>query len=203
MSMTAKAGPRLIIGLPIAALVTAVMFVILAGMIRQQVDVQLTEDKSVRINVTRQIQDTSTRSSAEFQRPVLDQPPPPPPSVHDASFRPTVSSQIGEIPDFSTANLDIGTGFNPDRDAQPMVRIPPQYPDMCQSRAKDLESVVVEFDVTPDGTVVNARVIDATNACFNRAAIRAVERWKYQPKMEGGQPQPRYGVQTQITFQLG
>lgn len=203
MTITEKAGSRLFIGLPIAALVTLVMFIILAGMIKQQADVQLSDDISVQINVTRQLQDTSTQTQTEFRRPVLDQPPPPPPSVHDASFRPTVSGQIGELPDFSTANLDIGTGFNPDRDAQPMVRIPPQYPDMCQSRASDLESVVVEFDVSPDGTVVNARVIDATNRCFNRAAMRAVERWKYQPKMEGGEPQPRYGVQTQITFQLG
>ncbi len=190
-------------GLPGAAIVTTILFLILAAMISQRQDIELSEDRSVDINVTRQLQDTSVQAQQEFQRPVLDQPPPPPPSVTDASFRPSVSATIGEVPDFSQAELEIGTGFNPDRDAQPMVRIPPRYPDMCQSRAKALEAVVVEFDVTPEGAVVNTRVVNATNACFERAALRAVERWKYQPKIVDNQAQPRFGVRTQITFQLG
>ena len=190
-------------GLRGAAIVTTILFLILAAMISQRQDIELSEDRSVDINVTRQLQDTSVQAQQEFQRPVLDQPPPPPPSVTDASFRPSVSATIGEVPDFSQAELEIGTGFNPDRDAQPMVRIPPRYPDMCQSRAKSLEAVVVEFDVTPEGAVVNTRVVDASNSCFERAALRAVERWKYQPKIVDNQAQPRFGVRTQITFQLG
>ncbi|MES1944826.1 hypothetical protein PC39_11944 [Salinisphaera sp. PC39] len=191
---------RLFTGLPAAFLVTALLFLILAALIHQDEEVRLSEDRSVEINVTRQLQDSTTREQAEFQRPVLDQPPPPPPAVNDPSFRPKVSGQIGELPDFSQADLDIGTGFNPDRDAQPMVRIPPQYPGRCQSRAAPVERVVVEFDVSPEGQVVNARAIDSTNSCFDRAAIRAVERWKYEPKFENNRPQPRYGVRTSFKF---
>lgn len=198
-----KSFGRLFTGLPGAVIVTAILFLILAALIRQDQSVQLTEDQSVEINVTRQLEDTSLQQQAEFQRPVLDEPPPPPPSVNDPSFRPNISGQIGDLPDFSDADLDIGTGFNPDRDAQPMVRIPPRYPDMCQSRAQGVETVVVEFDVTPEGAVVNGRVLEASNACFHRAALRAVERWKYEPKMEGGEAQPRYDVRTQFTFRLG
>ncbi|MEL6365152.1 MAG: energy transducer TonB, partial [Pseudomonadota bacterium] len=79
----------------------------------------------------------------------------------------------------------------------------PQYPDRCQSRAEGEEVVVVQFDVTPDGSVVNVEVIETTNSCFNRAAIRAAERWKYQPKIEDGEAKPRFGVVTQFSFQLG
>jgi protein TonB len=198
-----KSIGRLSTGLPGAVIVTAILFLILAALIGQNEDVQLSEDQSVEINVTRQLEDTSLQQQAEFQRPVLDQPPPPPPSVNDPSFRPNVSGQIGDLPDFSDAELDIGTGFNPDRDAQPMVRIPPQYPDMCQSRAREAEQVVVEFNVTPQGAVVDAKVLEASNACFHRAALRAVQRWKYEPKVEGGEAKPRYGVRTQFTFRLG
>lgn len=194
---------RLSTGLPGAVLVTALLFLVLAALIRQDDVVTLDEDPTVEINVTRQLQDTEVRHQAEFQRPVLDEPPPPPPASHDTDFKPTVSGRIGELPDFSQAELDIGTGFNPDRDAQPMVRIPPQYPGRCQSRAAPVERVVVEFDVTPEGAVVNPEVIDSTNSCFHRAALRAVERWKYEPKVQDGQAQPRYGVRTQFTFQLG
>lgn len=184
--------------LPAAAAATAVLFLMLAALIRQNEVVTLTEDRSVEINVTRQIEETDR--AAELKRPVLDQPPPPPPMVQDPNFRPTVTGQL-PLPDFSKMNLNIGTGFNSDRDAQPLVRIPPQYPDRCQSRAGSEESVVVTFDVTPEGAVVNAKVVDSTNSCFHSAAIRSVERWKYQPKILDGRAQPRRGVITQLTFQ--
>lgn len=194
---------RLFSGLPAAAIITALLFLILAALIRQQGEVQLTEDRSVSINITRQLEDRSTQKDADFQRPVLDQPPPPPPVVHDPSFRPTVSAQLGNLPDFSKAQVDIGTGFNPDRDAQPLVRIPPQYPDQCQRGAKPREAVTVEFNVTPEGTVVNPQVVDSTNSCFNRAALRAVERWRYQPRIVDNQARPRFGVRTTLVFNLG
>ncbi|MBS3743322.1 MAG: energy transducer TonB [Wenzhouxiangellaceae bacterium] len=193
---------RLITGLPGGLLVSAVIFLILATVISTREDVQLTEDRSVQINVTRQLQDTETQAAEDFQRPVLDQPPPPPPTVTDQDFRPEMSVQVGALPDLSGVDVDIGTGFNPDRDAQPLVRIPPQYPQRCMARADTLESVSVEFDVTPEGTVVNPRVLNSTNSCFNRAAMRAVERWRYNPKIVEGVAEPRLNVRTVIDFEL-
>lgn len=191
---------RLLTGLPGAVIVTSIIFLLLATVIQQQQDVRLDEDRSVEINVLRQLEDRTTQRMEDFQRPVLDQPPPPPPTVSDPSFRPTMAVQMGALPDFTGADIDIGTGFNPDRDAQPLVRIPPQYPSQCQRTARALETVVVEFDVTPEGSVINARVLDSTNACFNRAAMRAVERWRYAPRIIDGQAQPRFGVRTAIDF---
>ncbi|HKL50898.1 MAG TPA: energy transducer TonB [Wenzhouxiangellaceae bacterium] len=193
---------RLITGLPGAVVVTSFIFLVLATVISNQGNVELSEDRSVQINVTRQLQDTSQQRTEDFQRPVLDQPPPPPPTVNDPSFRPEMSVQMGELPDLSNVDVDIGTGFNPDRDAQPLVRIPPQYPQRCMARAENSESVLVEFDVTPEGTVVNPRVLESTNSCFNSAAMRAVERWRYNPKIVDNVAEPRVGVRTTIDFQL-
>jgi len=191
---------RLVSGIPGAVIVTTVLFLLLATVIQQQQEVQLSEDRSVEINVTRQLEDNTQQRPEDFQRPVLDQPPPPPPTVSDPSFRPSMAVEMGALPDFSGADIDIGTGFNPDRDAQPLVRIPPQYPTQCLRAASNLETVVVEFDVTPEGSVVSPRVIDSTNACFNRAALRAVERWRYQPRVIDNVAQPRFGVRTAIDF---
>jgi len=193
---------RLASGVPIAVIVTSLLFLLLATVITQRQDVQLSEDISVEINVLRQISDSSTQAQEDFQRPVLDQPPPPPPMVTDPSFRPNMSVQMGALPDLSGVDIDIGTGFNPDRDAQPLVRIPPQYPQRCMSRARERETVVLEFNVTPDGGVVNPQVIQSTNSCFDRAAIRAVERWRYNPKIVDNIAQPRFGVRTAIDFEL-
>jgi len=193
---------RLILGLPGALVVTSLIFLALATVVSTRQDVELTEDRSVQINVTRQLQDTADQRTEDFQRPVLDQPPPPPPTVNDPSFRPQPTAQIGALPDLSNVNVEIGVGFNPDRDAQPLVRIPPQYPQRCMSRASDSESVLVEFDVTPEGTVVNTRVIESSNSCFNRAAMRAVERWRYNPKIVDDTAQPRFGVRHVLEFAL-
>ncbi len=193
---------RMATGLPGAVIITLAIFLLLASVIAHHQDVQLDEDRSVQINVTRQIEDRSMDRPEDFQRPVLDQPPPPPPMVSDPSFRPSMAVQMGDMPDLRGADLDIGTGFNPDRDAQPLVRIPPQYPGRCQRTAREVETVLVEFDVTPEGTVINPRVVDSSNNCFNNAAMRAVERWRYQPRVVDEVAQPRFGVRTAIDFSL-
>ena len=191
---------RLIIGVPGAIVVTALLFLAMAYMVRQQAELEEERD-ALNIQITQQLQDTDLSRSKEFKRPTLDTPPPPPPAVTDPSNRPALDGVRAAVPVLNT-NLSIGTGFNPDRDAQPLVRIPPQYPERCMSRAKPKESVVVEFDVTPEGTTTAARVIDTTNSCLNSAAIKSVERWKYQPKIVDNKAEWRRGVQTVITFEL-
>lgn len=192
---------RLIIGVPVAIAVTAILFLIMSGLIRQ--DVKLEEEKdSLKLNITAQIQDTDISNiNKEFKRPTLDTPPPPPPAVNDPSNRPALDGVRAAIPQLDVS-LNVGSGFNPDRDAQPLVRIPPQYPERCMARAKARENVLVEFDVAPEGTTTNVRVVDSTNSCLNSAAIRSVERWKYQPKIVDNQAQWRRGVQTNVAFEL-
>ncbi|MEQ8748829.1 MAG: energy transducer TonB, partial [Amphiplicatus sp.] len=137
----------------------------------------------------------------EFKRPTRLTPPPPPPAVNDPSHRPAQDGVRAAIPQLDVS-LNVGSGFIPDRDAQPLVRIPPQYPERCMARAKARENVLVEFDVAPEGTTTNIKVVDSTNSCLNSAAIRSVERWKYQPKIVDNQAQWRRGVQTNVAFEL-
>lgn len=193
---------RLFVGVPGAVLVTGFLFLFMSVMISQDLRLE-EEERGVKISVTAQIEDTDISDARRnFQRPTLDAPPPPPPAVNDPSNRPALDGVRAQIPTID-ANLNIGSGFNPDRDAQPLVRIPPQYPERCQSRATEAgENVVVQFDVTPDGQTTNIQTIDSTNSCFNRAAERAVQRWKYQPKIVDNQAQWRRGVVTQFTFTL-
>ena len=192
---------RLIIGVPGAVIVTGGLFLFMAAMIRQ--DPRLNEEEdAININITAQIDDTDiNNANREFKRPTLDAPPPPPPAVNDPSNRPALNGVAAAIPEIN-ANLSIGSGFNPDRDAQPLVRIPPQYPERCMNRAKASESVLVQFDVTPDGQTTNITTVESSNSCLNRAAERSVERWKYQPKIVDNTPEWRRGVQTVVTFVL-
>ena len=89
-----------------------------------------------------------------------------------------------------------------DRDAQPIVRIPPQYPQRCMATANANEVVTVTFDVSPEGEVKNVHVVDSTNGCLNSEAKRTAAQWKYLPKVVNGEPQWRRGVTTSISFNL-
>jgi protein TonB len=82
--------------------------------------------------------------------------------------------------------------------SSPVIRIPPPYPENCRSRGAE-GVVIVEFDVTPEGNVVNARVVDSANRCFNRSVLKAVSGWKYPPAAGGGM---RYGLMERFNFRL-
>jgi len=103
------------------------------------------------------------------------------------------------------ANLDtdIDIGDAPaDGDIMPLVRVPAQYPRNALSRGIE-GYVILEFDINKEGTVENVRVVEAMPPnVFDREAIRAVEKFKYKPRIVNGQPAYRYGVQFQFTFDL-
>ncbi|SEM25212.1 outer membrane transport energization protein TonB [Pseudoxanthomonas sp. GM95] len=58
---------------------------------------------------------------------------------------------------------------------------PPRYP-MDALRASTSGQVVVEITIGGDGDVTNARVVEASPPrVFDRAALTAVKRWKFEP----------------------
>ena len=74
------------------------------------------------------------------------------------------------------------------REAQIVRQVPPQYP---LNAARDGEQgwVDVEFTVNADGSVANAHVTDAQpRRVFDRAALDAVDRWRFKPALINGRP---------------
>jgi protein TonB len=106
-------------------------------------------------------------------------------------------------PEVQTAG-DIGGpgGMNiAEGDYLPIVRVAPVYPARALSRG--LEGFVdLEFVVTTAGTVRDPIVLQSTSKLFERAAIRAVLKFKYKPRVVDGVPVEVPGVKTRITFML-
>lgn len=102
------------------------------------------------------------------------------------------------------ANTDIGGpgGMNiAEGDYLPIVRVAPVYPARALSRG--LEGFVdLSFTVTTAGTVKDPVVIQSTSSLFERAAMRAVLKFKYKPRVVDGVPVEVPGVKTRISFQL-
>ena len=82
------------------------------------------------------------------------------------------------------------------------MRIDPEYPPRAQQQR--IEGwVLVEFTISPVGTVQDAKVIDSKPPqVFDRAMLQAIRRWRYNPKIEDGVPVARRGVLVRQYFQL-
>ncbi len=100
-------------------------------------------------------------------------------------------------------NFDVSGGtFVSDGDYLPITRVEPTYPTRAASRGIE-GYVIVEFTVTETGAVINPVVVEAEpSSIFNRAAERAVSKWKYKPRVIDGTPVQVPNVRTQLTFKL-
>ena len=77
----------------------------------------------------------------------------------------------------------------------PLVRIQPRYPAHA-ARKRLSGTVIVEFEINPDGTVANPRVVQAKPPnVFDDAAIKAILRWKFKPKIMDGKPVSQFARQ--------
>ena len=112
------------------------------------------------------------------------------------------NENVGSVtPTFDRSNMgQISVGS--DRDVVPLVRINPEYP--TRARERGVEGwVQVEFTITAAGTVADQKVVDADpKGIFDRAALDAIGRWKYNPKVVDGRAMERRGVMVVLTFKL-
>ena len=111
---------------------------------------------------------------------------------------------INVAPPTVDTNTDIGGpgGMNiAEGDYLPIVRVAPVYPARALSRG--LEGYVdLSFTVTSSGTVRDPIILFSTSSLFERAASRAVLKFKYKPRVVDGIPVDVAGVKTRISFQI-
>ena len=83
----------------------------------------------------------------------------------------------------------------------PLVKIPPQYPRRAAMIGTQGE-VLLSFTITPTGTVKDVSVVKATpRGVFERAAKRAILKWKFKPKIVEGKAVSQQ-AQQKLVFKL-
>ncbi len=88
-----------------------------------------------------------------------------------------------------------------DGEVLPLVRIEPRYPRAAARRGIE-GTVTISFFITKDGRVRDPVVTSARPAAvFDKAAIKAILRWKFKPEIVNGQAVERQASQT-IEFVL-
>ena len=194
---------RWIIGVPVAAFVTIGLFVLMMTLIAEEFKPQ---DKvataSFEINPTVEDIKVIKRDTKIQQVKKVITPPPPPQIERQQAAKPQerIASLEGAIPEFEAPKID-RQNFKiavSDRDAQPLVRIPPIMP----PRAEKSGHCRVRFDVSPEGAPFNVTTTYCTQSLFSRATVKSVQKWKYNPKIVDGRQVARKGVENKVTYRL-
>ena len=145
-------------------------------------------------------------NTADFTPEKPPKPPETPPETppQDMDNMDPTAPTINIAPPAVATGTDIGGpgGMNiAEGDYLPIVRVAPVYPARALSRG--LEGYVdMSFTVTQAGTVRDPVVLFSTSSLFDRAALRAVLKFKYKPRVVDGIPVDVPGVKTRISFQI-
>lgn len=200
-------GARYIGTFAIAAIVTFGLFWIMQALIG--VDFDLDESEATRvIDFVRLKRDTDTQTKDRElpdRKPPEKEPPPPELNLSD-QIRPDSGETGIAAGDFDIAadlgKAGLGGLASADTDAVPLVRVQPEYPQRAAQRGIQ-GWVEVEFTISRAGTVQNPRVIGyEPSTIFNKAALRAIKKWKYNPKIEEGKAVEQPGIAVRLRFAL-
>ena len=187
---------RLLLGLPVAVIATGVLFIVMYGFVKPG-EVRLeapAEPPVISIFAKKKVDDTRTDTQIE----IVDKAPPPPryePPRAGPSDRPVI---VADRPALNVGEPGEGRFGTPS--LLPVATLAPQFPGRCQASGTE-GYAVVRFDVTANGQVVNAEVVERSHACFEQSALRAIRGWRYQPSV-GGDGYIARGVTKRFSFEL-
>jgi len=146
------------------------------------------------------------KKERKVQKPAKPKEPPPPMNTppipqSNPNASATKSSFTADIQADSGLSGGLSLDSN-DGDYLPIVKVAAVYPRRAQSRGIE-GFVVVEFTVTKTGAVTNPVVVQAKpEGVFERAALDAVVKFKYKPRVVDGVSMAVAGVQNKISFEI-
>lgn len=197
---------RWVLGIPLAAFFTFVLFVTMMAMISKEWEAQ---DKvaTAKFEINPTVEDIKVvkRETVIDQVKRVVTPPPPPQIERQLATQPSepIAQLQGAVPKFEPPKIqrDSITIKVSDRDAQPLFRAPPVMPPRFE-QGNNSGHCRVRFDVSPEGSPFNIVNTFCTSRLLERATIKSVEKWKFQPKVVDGRPVSMTGVENKVTYKL-
>jgi len=194
---------RLVPSAGLAVGVTCLITLGMAAMIKQEFTPQ-EKAEGLTLDINPVVEDILAPPTREKPKEVkrVETPPPPPMIAREKATKPSeaIADIKGAIPDFKAPKIDKQI-FNvkmSDRDVQPLVRIAPIMP----PKAERSGHCRVRFDVSAEGAPYNVTATYCTQKLFERATIKSVARWKYNPKIVNGRAVAMTGVENKVRYRL-
>ncbi len=204
---------RLLLALPIALLISVSLFSFMACMVDNGNQRAPKPSEAVRFDMVMVENETDIQHR---QRSVPEQPKPPEaPEPMDLSQAATQVEAMSQVIPTSALGLNTALdgisinapnislkGTMSNQQAMPLYRVDPRYPSRALQR-KIEGYVVLRFTIDAAGRPKDIEVVEAEpRRMFEREAISAVKRWKYQPKVENGVSIEQFGQTAKVEFKL-
>ncbi|MGF1727344.1 energy transducer TonB [Photobacterium nomapromontoriensis] len=201
---------RILIAIPIALAMTLGLFTFMAWMVdnghqRAQEEKQFVAFDIVMVEQEREAQ---RRQRAVPEKP--DTPEPPPQSVPTATSQTVVNTIVPSMPTLNinaavsgiAINMPTFSDFGANQQAMPLYRVEPRYPARAMKQGAE-GYVVMSFTIDPQGRPVEVKVMEANpRRLFEREAMRALKKWKYQPKVIDGKAIAQVGQTVRLEFKI-
>ena len=203
--------PRFLVALMVSVVVRLGLFWGMQKMVSGSGELKNTQRDSAVIDFVRLKQDSLTRTKERRKKepPKPKKPQLPQDSVQQQNVQmqqmpfnvPDISPDLSLAQHSFLGDAVVGMGFG-DTDVIPLSRAPAVYPQRA-IRQKIEGYVTARLDINARGTVDDVEIIEAKpRGVFEREAIRALYKYKFKPKVEGGKAVAQQATQT-IEFKLG
>ena len=202
---------RLFLALPIASALGLALFSFMAWMVDNghQRAPEKSESLTFNMVMVEQEQEVQRRQRAVPEQPEMPEPPPEAQaSTSQASVTPmnTLSSlpalDLNTSIDGLAINAPTFSDFGTNQQAMPLYRVEPRYPAKALKRGAE-GYVIMSFTIDETGRPIDIQVTEANpRRMFEREAMRALKKWKYQPKVIDGKAIAQLGQTVRLEFKL-
>lgn len=202
---------RLLLALPASLLISVSLFSFMAWMVDKGNQRAPEASEAVRFDMVMVENEADVQRR---QRSVPEQPEPPQaPEPMDLSQADTQMEPMSQMTPVSALGLNTALegiaisapnlkGTMGNQQALPLFRVDPRYPSKALKRRVE-GYVIMRFTIDATGRPKDIEVIEAEpQRMFEREAIRALKKWKYQPKVEDGVSIEQYGQTAKVEFKL-
>lgn len=165
-----------------------------------------------------QIDDTEQRKLADIHMPERDietnvkekkpekveEPEEPPPDLDTPDMDTDMDTDIVNTAPQAQVDIEISSSGMGATDGEylPIVKVAPIYPRRAQTRGIT-GYCIVEYTVTKSGSIRDPQPVDCQpSGVFERASVKAAEKFKYKPRVVDGEPIEVAGVQNKFTYEL-
>ena len=202
---------RLFLALPLAGALGLALFSFMAWMVDNghQRSPDNSDTLSFNMVMVEAEQEVQRRQRAVPEQPEMPDPPPEA-QVSQSQAEVTPLNSMSSLPslDLNTSvdglaiNAPTFSDFGSNQQAMPLYRVEPRYPAKALKRGAE-GHVIMSFTIDEMGRPVDIQVTDANpRRMFEREAMRALKKWKYQPKVVDGKAIAQVGQTVKLEFKL-
>lgn len=133
-----------------------------------------------------------------------EEPEEPPPDLEMTQIRLDMDTDIQNTAPSASISVEISSSGMSSGDGEylPIVKVAPIYPRRAQTRGIT-GYCIVEYTVTRTGSIKDPVAVDCSpSGVFDRASVKAAEKFKYKPRVVDGEAIEVAGVQNKFTYEL-